>query len=454
MGRRPGTNPYLEGNYAPVSAELTVEAVLPMEGAIPPSLEGLLLRNGPNPATEEDPATYHWFSGDGMVHAVELREGRAVAYRNRWVRTRKLARALGTRPPRGPEEPIDGPANTHVLWHGGKLLALCESGFPHRLTVGLDTRGVEDFDGMLTSPLTAHPHADPETGGLAAFGYDVFGPPFLRYHEFDVHGAVVHSTELELPRATMQHDFGVTATRVVFMDLSVVFDLDLAASGRALPFSWQPEAGARLGILDRGRPGSEVRWIDLEPCYVFHVANAFDQGPAIVMDVLRYEQSFDTGPGQLISSDVPALERWTIDPEAGRLDRRQLDDRPAEFPRVDDLVSGRPYRHAYCVEMARTEAGDDYRRLLRYDLSREEATVWEPGAGCSPSEPVFVRDPEGRADDEGWLLTVVFDAGRQASDLVVLDAQSLRSKPEAVVHLPARVPFGFHGSWVPAALYR
>ena len=104
----PAVNPYLVGNYAPVSVELTVETPLPIDGALPPVLEGLLVRNGPNPAVVPDPARYHWFSGDGMVHAIELRGGRAVSYRNRYVRTRKLPPRSGHPASRGPRQPIDG----------------------------------------------------------------------------------------------------------------------------------------------------------------------------------------------------------------------------------------------------------------------------------------------------------------------------------------------------------
>ena len=447
-------NPYLEGNFAPVLDERTVEVPLPVEGAIPPALEGLLLRNGPNPAVVPDPDRYHWFTGDGMVHAVELREGAAVSYRNRWVRTRRLAAEVGTPPPRGPSEALDGPANTHVLWHGGRLLALVESGFPHRLSTDLETLAVEDFDGALASPMTAHPHVDPETGSMACFGYDVFGPPFLRYHEIDAAGSLVHSTEVDIPRATMQHDFGMTATRVVFMDLPVVFDLEMAMGGAELPFRWDPEAGARLGVLDRGDDGTGVRWVATDPCYVFHVMNAFDHGPAVVLDVCRYDRTFDTQAGELIGSVLPTLERWRVDPVVGTVERTPLDDRAVEFPRVDDTLAGRPYRYGYCAETGRADGADTFDALVRYDLQRDEAVRWDPGPGMSPGEPVFVRDADGRADDEGWVLSVVYNAARDASDVVVLDASSFGGEPEAVVHLPSRVPFGFHGSWVPAASYR
>ena len=276
-------NPYLSGNFAPVTAERTEEHELEIEGVVPPDLEGQLLRNGPNPAViPADQSEYHWFSGDGMIHAIGLEGGKAVSYRNRWVRTRKLAAECNTAPPKGPSEPIDGPANTHVIRHAGRTLALVESGFPHALSPDLERARIHDFDGSLASPMTAHPKVDPTTGELIFFGYDVFGPPFLRSHVVDSGGVLIRTEEIDVPRAVMMHDFGVTATRMVFLDLPVVFDLDLAVSGQSLPFRWMPEAGARVGLLARGGRGSDIQWIGMDPCYVFHVLNAFDIGASVV----------------------------------------------------------------------------------------------------------------------------------------------------------------------------
>ncbi len=427
-----GGNPYLEGNYAPVGAEQTVQRVLPVDGAIPPALQGTLFRNGPNPVQVPDPGQYHWFAGDGMVHAVELRDGQAVSYTNRWVRTRRLSAEIGTQVPKGPVEPINGPANTHIVWHAGRLLALVESGLPHLLSTDLDTLAVEDFDGMLASPMTAHPKPDPASGGLTFFGYDVFGPPFLRYHELDAAGAMIHSAEIDLPRATMQHDFGVTATKVAFFDLPVVFDMDLAVAGAPLPFAWQADAGARVGVLERGEDGDRIEWLLVDPCYVFHVMGAFDDGEAVVLDVCRYDRTFDTGQGGLLGSGTSRLERWRAEPGADRVSVTQVDDRAVDFPRIDDTLAGRPYRYGYCVEMARSDGADLPVALRRYDRARDESTAYDPGPGRYPGEPVFVRSPDGRADDEGWVLTVVYDAERDASDLVILDATSFSGRPEAV----------------------
>ncbi len=444
-------NPYLSGNFAPVAEERTEEHELPIVGVIPPDLEGRLLRNGPNPAVvPTDESRYHWFSGDGMVHAIELRGGKAVSYRNRWVRTRKLAAERNTTSPRGPSEPINGPANTHVIRHAGRTLALVESGFPHALSPDLERARIHDFDGSLASPMTAHPKVDPDTGELIFFGYDVFGPPFLRSHVVDAGGALVTTEEIETPRAAMMHDFGVTATRMVFLDLPVLFDLDMAAAGHDIPFRWEPNAGARIGILPRGSRGSSIQWIGIDPCYVFHVLNAYDEGTSVVLDVVRYDSAFDTAPGQTIAASLPLLERWTIDPIARRTTRTRLDDIPAEFPRIDDTVAGRPHRYGYCTQLAPDVMTTSFVGLVKYDLRRDKAVRFDPGEHREVSEPVFVRAADGHDEDEGWVLSVVYDRTRDASDLVILDATSFSGPPVATVHLPGRVPFGFHGSWIPA----
>ncbi len=442
-------NPYLHGNYAPVMVERSDDHELPVTGVIPPDLCGRLLRNGPNPAAvPDDESDYHWFSGDGMLHGITLAEGRAEGYRNRWVRTRSLAAKLDTPRPAGPTEPLDGPANTHVIRHGGTTLALVESGLPHAVSDDLDRARVHDFDGSLSSPMTAHPKVDPSSGELLFFGYDVFGPPFLRYHVAGPTGELIRTEPIDIPRATMIHDFGVTATRVVFLDLPILFDLDLAG-GRPLPFRWVPEAGARIGVMPRSGGNGDIRWIGVDPVYVFHVLNAFDDGDTVVMDVIRYDRAFDTEPGRPIASVLPSLARWTIDLAAGRVAERRLDDVPVEFPRIDDAVTGLPHRYGYCVRLG--EQADDPSQvgLVQYDLVRDESTRFDPGQHRFPGEPVFVRAADGNGEGEGWVLSVVYDATTERSDLVILDATSFAGPPVAIVHLPDRVPFGFHGSWVP-----
>ncbi len=375
------TNPYLQANFAPVLEERSDDHELPVSGAIPPDLDGRLLRNGPNPAVvPADQADYHWFGGDGMIHAISLAGGRATGYRNRWVKTRALASELETSPPTGPTEPIDGRANTHVIRHAGKTLALVESGFPHAVSVDLNRARVYDFDGGLASPMTAHPKVDPTTGELIFFGYDVFGPPFLRYHVVDATGVLVRTEDIDIPRATMIHDFGVTASRVVFLDLPVVFDLELAVAGRSIPFRWMPEAGARVGVMPRSGGSTDIRWIDIDPVYVFHVLNCYDDGDRVILDVLRYDRTFDTGPGQAIASDLPFLARWTIDVDrdavteqtARRCRRRSSRGSTTRWP-------GLPHRYGYCTRLGNRPEDPTFEGLIKYDLVRDESARFDPG---------------------------------------------------------------------------
>jgi carotenoid cleavage oxygenase len=442
-------NPYLHGNYAPVLEEFSADHELEVTGFVPPDLDGRLLRNGPNPAVlPADESEYEWLAGDGMIHAISLAGGKAVGYRNRWVRTRSLAGKLGTDAPKGPSEPVDGPANTHVIRHAGATLALAESGFPYAVSDGLDRARVHDFDGALASPMTAHPKVDPVSGDLVFVGSDVFGPPFLRFHVVDAGGSLVRSVDIDASRATMMHDFGLTATRVVLLDLPVLFDLELAAIGRRVPFRWMPEAGSRVGVMPRVGD-ADIRWIGIDPVYAHHVLNAYDADDTVVMDVVRYDAFLDTGPGRAVASGLPSLARWIIDLAHGRVTEQPLDDVAVDLPRIDDVVAGRRHRYGYCTRVGPDPDRLDPVGLVKYDLQRDAATRFDPGQHRSPGEPVFVRAADGRAEDEGWVLSVVFDAARGASDLVILDGTAFGGPPVATVHLPARVPNGFHGSWVP-----
>lgn len=440
------TNHYLEGNYAPVTEETTAFD-LAITGHLPEALEGLLLRDGPNPYGPVDASTHHWFTGDGMVHGLRLEGGRAAWYRNRWVRTPDLAaRGPFPAPPPSPiDATIGGSGGVNVLAHAGRILACGEVGLPYELTPELDTVGQCDFDGTIGTNFTAHPKLDPVTGELLAFGYD-FGPTNLRYHRFGADGRTVQTEVIDTPAPTMMHDFGVTATRVVFMDLPVIFDAELL--GRGMPFRWEPSNGARLGVMPRDGGNADVQWIDLEPCYVFHPLNAYDDGDRIVMDVVRHPTMFSSSTVGPDEPKAPTFDRWVIDPAAGTVTETRLDDRPQELPRLDERLVGRRHRYGYAVELPRGNAFDAA-GIVKNDLVAGTSEVHHLGRGRTAGEAVFVPAGLEAAEDEGWLLAAVHDASTDRSDVVVLDARDVTGPPVATVHLPVRIPFGFHGSWVP-----
>jgi carotenoid cleavage dioxygenase-like enzyme len=430
---------HLRGNYAPVDREVTAFD-LPVTGAIPRELSGLYLRNGPNPKSGTSP---HWFLGDGMVHGVRLENGRAAWYRNRWVRTRVLENPeLSFVQEDGTVDRTVVVANTNVIGHAGRIYALVENGFPTELSPELDTLGVRDFGGKLPSAFTAHPKLCPKTGELHFFGYGFF-PPFLTYHVLDAAGNLVRSHEIPVRGPTMIHDFAITERFVLFMDLPVVFDIEVALAGTGMPYHWSDEYGARIGVMPRSGGPADLRWYEIEPCYVFHPWNAFETADGrIVLDVARYPELWRKDASRF---DTASAHRFTLDPRSGNAKEERLDERPIEFPRVDDRLGGLRHRYGYTVA-AVGGADEGFRGLLKYDFEKGGSVEHDFGPGRATGEGVFV--PAGRGEDEGFVLSFVYDEATNASKLVILDAQAFAKPPIAEVPLPQRVPFGFHGNWI------
>jgi carotenoid cleavage dioxygenase-like enzyme len=412
---------------------------LPVDGALPPELCGDYIRNGPNLRPGAAPS--HSFLGDGMLHGIRLEGGRARAYRNRWVRTRAFVEHASYLRLNGTLDLTVAVANTNIVAHGNRLLALVESSYPTDVTRTLETGGPYDFAGRLKTPFAAHPKVCPRTGELHAFGM-MIRPAGLTYHRVDAAGTLVESRPIPVRGVTMMHDFALTDRHAVFMDLPVVFDMVRALRGK-MPYRWDAKYGARLGIVKRD-DATPVQWIDVEPCYVFHVANAFEDGETIVMDVVRYDDLWRTDASVF---GPTTLRRWTIDTRAGSVKESILDERSCEFPRCDERRSGNPYRYAYAVAVGAT--GEGSAELRKFDLATGTTTQHDFGPGRVPGEAVFV--PAASGEDAGWLMCYVYDAARDRSDFVVLDASDVAAKPVATVPLPVRVPLGFHGNWIPAA---
>ena len=428
-------NPYLLGNYGPVPDEISTTD-LEVTGTIPPELNGRYLRIGPNPYRMPAGA-YHWFIGDGMVHGVELREGRANWYRNRWVRTDAIATAMGETTVGGPKPPMYDSSNTNVLGFAGRVLALTESSMPYELSPSLETLRRFDFGGPLPTGFTAHPKVDPVTGEMHAFAY-WFAEPYLTYHVIDPNGVLVRSEPITLPRSVMMHDFAITRSHVLFFDTPVVFDLGVLP----FPFRWAPEHATRIGVMPRTGGDADVRWFEIERCTLFHPMNAYDDGDTIVVDVPRHASFMEHDPeGPIGGSDV-TLRRWTIDLAAGTVRDELVDDRAQEFPRVNETLLASKHRYGYAAGFPNTE-------YFKHDFDRGSVEVHAFGAGRAPGEFVFVPSAAATSEDDGWLMGFVYDAATDRSEYVILDAHDFTAAPVATVKLPRRVPFGFHGNWIP-----
>jgi len=456
-------NPLLKENFAPWRMEGDADD-LEVIGEIPADLNGTYYRNGPNPAFEPT-GRYHWFDGDGMIHAIRIEDGRAF-YRNRYVKSDGLAeeRAAGkalfdgvltltaTEAPR-----FKNTGNTNIVSYAGKLLALVENALPTELVpCTLETIGVYDFGRRLASPMTAHPKMDPETGEMLFFGYSPF-PPYLQLHVADASGALTRSEPIDVAWPSMIHDFAITREHVVFILCPIVFSFEALAKGKGV-FSWEPERGTRLGVMPRGGASADVRWFETDACYVFHPLNAYAAGDEVVLDVARYQQLLFMAPSAARDPDwrgknVARLHRWRIDLRRGGVRSEPLDEGDGEFPRIDERRLGRKHRFGY---MAATgpegnEAGlPVWTAVRKYDLERGTIETRPFGSGNGASEPLFVTRHGDAEEDDGYVLVLVYDQSRNTSEFLILDARNINDEPLARIRLPHRVPYGFHGNWVAA----
>ena len=451
LPRPTDAHPYLTGIHAPMTAELTIED-LRVDGDIPPMLRGRYLRNGPNPALPPDPASYHWFTGVGMVHGLRIENGKAHWYRNRWIRGAEACEALGEPIPPGPRAERNDAPNTNVVGLGGRTFAIVEAGGkPVELGYELDTIAHNPFDGTLRGGYTAHPHEDPFTGETHAITYRGDVQNTVWHVVLDRDAQVIREEAVAVSDGPSIHDCAITENHVLLFDLPVTFSMKMLLAGYSFPYAWNDAHPARVGLLPRTGAGSDIIWVPVEPCYVFHPANAFETADGkVVVDVVAHETMFaesKRGP----DSRKSRFERWTIDPAAGTTTRTVIHDHAQEFPRYDERLTTRPYRYAYSVAIP--DAGSDEwtlgdTRLFRHDLERGETLVHDFGPNRHPGEFVFVPRRADGAEDDGWLIGLVVDMADETTDLVILNADDFTGSPQAVVHLPHRVPPGFHGNWV------
>lgn len=449
--RLPKAAPFLVGIHAPMQAELTLQN-LAVAGSIPAGLNGRYLKMGANPVNA-DPAGHHWFLGDGMVHGLAIRDGKALWYRNRWIRSRLAAAALGRDAAPGPRRGRNDTVNTNVSDIGGRAFALVEAGsFPVELSETLEDQRYNPFDGTLSGSFTGHPHRDPLTGEHHAVAYDGSIWDAVRHVVVSAAGKVVRDLPIAVEHGPCIHDSAFTARFAVVLDLPVTFSMRAVLGGHLFPFRWNPAHRARVGLLPRRGDAAGIIWCDVDPCFVFHVANAFDgEDGRVALDVIAYPTMFASGASGLDA--LGQLERWTVDPSTRRVDRRVIDPTPQEFPRIDERRFGQGYRYAYTVSVppdGNTQLVGAT-RLYKHDLQTGGRRVHDFGDNRVPGEFIFVPAADDAGEDEGWLVGFVIDTANEATDFAILDARSFEAAPVATVRLPHMIPPGFHGNWFPAA---
>lgn len=428
---------WMAGNFAPVKDEVTATE-LRVSGEIPRELNGRYFRNGPNPKAHP---SADWFLGEGMIHGVAISDGKAHWYRNRYVQTPLLDVDQITnenRLVRG-----NSLANTHIVGHAGRILALQETQVPIQMTADLDTVGPYDFDGNLARNLTAHPKICPMTGEMLAFGYGIM-PPFLTYHRVSAAGELVQTEVIEVGAATMMHDFAITENYVLFLDLPMLWDLKkLGQPG--IPISFDESYGARIGVMPRAGGSDDVRWFEIDPCYIYHTMNAYEDGQGnIVFTAAKLTGYTSVG---MTNPPVPKLNRWTINLETGSVTEQQIDDLGVDFPMIPAERVGQFHKHGFAAEFD-TKGAPLILGYHKYDMESGAKSSHRLAQGRTGSEASFVPAANGVDEDDGYLLSFVYDAAEGASELVILNAKAMEGEPLARIHLRVRVPAGFHGSWI------
>lgn len=439
---------WVQGGFAPVTTEETVTD-LEVTGAIPSGLSGLFVRNGSNPASDTEPL--HWFLGDGMVHGVRIEAGRARWYRNRYVRTPLVAAGKDLLSFGAVPGNVNSQSNVSVIHHAGRLLALGEVGWPYELsTDDLSTIGAHDFDGRLGETMTAHPKIDPATGRMHFFGYEILSPT-LTYYAAAPDGVLDVVSPIAVEQATMIHDFAVTDRDAVFWIGPVLFGGDPANPYPDIPFHWDEAGPCRIGVMPLDGRGDDMRWVDIDPCFVFHGLNAHREGDDVVVRVSKLPEAF----GRLGDLVPTTFTEWRIGTAGADLTLRDtpLSDRGMDLPAHDRRHTGRATRHGWMSTTTDVDEpyGFELKGIVHLDLETGAEDEWDPGPDRRSGEGFFVPAAPDAPEGEGWVLTYIWDRTTDRSSLGVFDAQDLAAGPVAEVRLPVRVPFGFHGWWVDEA---
>ena len=455
-----------QGWSTPLRSETDARDLEIVQGAVPLGLEGTLYRCGPDrqypPMTGDD----IFIDGEGMVHAFKF-EGGHVDYQCRWVHTQrfelqaKARRSLfGRYRNRYTNDPSVagasmGTANTNLVWHAGKLLALKEDDLPYELDpTTLETLGKYDYGGAVKAvSMSAHPKVDWITNELLTFSYQAKGDATtdVVFYVIGADGRIKNEIWFDMPWPAMVHDFAVTPTHAIFPFFPMMTDLEVIKQGGPF-YQYHPDKPTMVAVVPRDGTAEDIRWFTGPTTTAGHMLNAVVEGSKVELDLCLYQGNcfpfFLTDKGEATPPVPPILTRLTmdLDSNSGEFSQKVLLQSPCEMPRTDDRYQGRPYRYGFMICM---RGGDGTSGVGRLDLETGELTTWAPGPNSGVQEPQFVpRRPDAQEGD-GWLLVFVNRIDQNRSDLVILDAQKLEAGPVAIARLPTRVRSTFHGAWAP-----
>jgi carotenoid cleavage dioxygenase len=288
------------------------------------------------------------------------------------------------------------------------------------------------------------------------FGYSAGPQPLnnmIDYGVTDRTGKVTRRDRFAAPFCSMVHDFMVTRNHVMFPILPLTGDFERAKRGMPA-YAWEPGKGAFIGVMKRNATVDTVRWFEIEPNYVFHPMNAWEDGEQLHCELMQYPTAplFPNADGSPGKQTEARLTRWTIDlaSTSNQARREQIDDLSGEFPRFDERRAGLPYRHGWFAANIGSKNPLVFNAVAHIDLKTGKRAERALNPGDSVGEPIFVPRSASAEEGDGYILALVHRAASDHSELLILNAQDIAGEPQAVVKLPRRVPAGFHGNWVPA----
>lgn len=466
----------LQGGFAPVAEEISVE-LTDIEGTVPHDLNGMHVRNGPNRRFKAE-GRYHWFDGDGMLHAVRFEKGR-VFYQNRWVMTEGLQEELDAgralwkgikESPRKerPDMPMKNTSNTDVKYFAGKLISMWWlGGMPYLV----DPDDLSTISPLSTDPrlkdlrISAHSKVDERTGEFLFFAY-AKEPPYMHYGVISKEGELKTLMPIELPGPRLPHDMAFSENYSIVHDLPLFFDMDAFEAGRHR-LKFYADIPARFGIVPRHGTADQMRWFEAKPAYMYHVSNAWEEddgegGTEIVMTGTPFRLPRDLD-GNIEAERFARLVathehdfmfyEWRFNLRTGETKERILDDIfNQEFPVINSWMQGFKTRYSWNVLMARCLRREDPRfcGLVRQDLLTGKATSYHEGMDKWFSEMPFAPKDGWQEEDDGYLVGFMYDMTSQVSFVCVFDAKDITKGPVARIRLPQYVPHGFHATWVSA----
>lgn len=466
---KPSNHPYLTGAWTPLLREVDATDLEVIEGRIPDDIDGIYVRNTEN-QIHEPLGRYHPFDGDGMIHMISFRNGKAD-YRNRFVRTRcfqaeqeaggslwgGLMDPPGTsrRPGFGAHGSLKDSSSTDVVVHAGKINStFYQCGEAYLLDPEtLDQAGVASWGPL--DGVSAHPKVDETTGEMLFFNYGTHAP-YMHYGVVDRTGKLVHYVPIDLPGPRLPHDMAFTRNYSILNDFPLFWDEELLKQDIHVS-RMHSGLKSRFGIIPRYGRSDEIRWFEAEPTYVLHFLNAWEEGDEIILDGYFQEDpcpppldGYPKGMSHMMAfldehSFRPRLHRWRFNLKTGETHEQRLDDRILEFGMFNQRYAGAPYRYAYSTF---TKPGWFlFKGMVKHDLHTGESWDITLPDGVYASESPFAPRIDAKDEDDGYLVSFLIDENTQTSECILIDCKDFAAGPVVRIALPHKIPSGTHSTW-------